>query len=286
MSKDDNYYVDELPPARRERGCFFYGCIFALILAALIVITLGILAYVGYRFVSRTIVQYTDTAPMALPAPTLPEEEVQALKGRVDAFRKAVDEGQDATLTMTGEELNALINSDPDFQGRVAVDIEGDQLKGQVSIPFHFPGLGQRYANGKASLKASIDDGLLIVRMQDFEIPGRPLPKQVLDQFRAENLAKNAYDDPEQAETLRKIEKLEVKDGKITIHARPPSDEEADDEPKAEPAEEKAPAEPAEPVEEKAPTDPAEPKAEPGLIGDFPPEAPEPPPTPEVPERP
>ena len=38
---------DEPPP--RQRGCFFYGCIIASVLALLMVISVGILIFVGYR---------------------------------------------------------------------------------------------------------------------------------------------------------------------------------------------------------------------------------------------
>jgi hypothetical protein len=274
MSKGDNYYVDELPPARRERGCFFYGCLFSLIAAAVMAILVGVGFFFLYRFAKQTVAQYTDTAPMALPAPTLPEAEVQALKDRVEAFKKAVDNQEEATLTLTGPELNALINSDPDMKGRAALDIEGDQLKGQVSIPFPFPGLGRRYLNGKASLKASLDGGVLIVTLQDLEVKGKPLPPEAMAQLRAENLAQDAYKDPKQAEVLRKIESIEVKDGKITIRSR------------SKPGEKPEPAAKTEEPPDQAEPAPAEPRAEPGLIGDFPPVQPEPKPVPAEPDRP
>jgi hypothetical protein len=56
----------------------------------------------------------------------------------VENFKKAAENGQDATLTLTGVELTALLRSDEDFKERVAVTVEGDKLKGQVSLPFDF----------------------------------------------------------------------------------------------------------------------------------------------------
>jgi hypothetical protein len=279
MSKGDNYYVDEIaPPARKERGCFFYGCLFSLILAAAVALLLVIVFFFLYRFASQKISKYTDTVPMAIPAPDMPEEEVKALKERVDAFKKAVDEGEESTLTLTGPELNALINSDDDMKGRAAVDIEGEQLKGQVSIPFPFPGLGQRYLNGKASLKASLVDGVLIVTLQELEVKGKPLPPEVMSQLRAENLAQEAYKDPDNAKILRKIKSLEIKDGRVTIRSRTAADDEAE-KTKEESGEDTV--SPPEPKTEMP--DPDAPKAVPGLIGDFPPEPPEPPVAPDRP---
>ena len=41
----------QAPP--RQRGCFFYGCIIASVLALLVVILVAILAFVGYRYANQ-----------------------------------------------------------------------------------------------------------------------------------------------------------------------------------------------------------------------------------------
>src|ERR1700756_1297950 len=101
----DSPYYPESPRARKQRGCLFYGCLIAAILALITIIAVAIGMFFLYRFTTRIVEQYTDTAPMALPLPNLHEVQVQALKQRVENFKKAAENGQDATLTLTGDEL-------------------------------------------------------------------------------------------------------------------------------------------------------------------------------------
>src|SRR5690349_19943547 len=79
------------PP--RERGCFFYGCIFASVLAVLFLIAVGLGVYILYRALSHYVEEYTATAPRELPTVEMPVEQRETLKERVDAFRKAIDAG-------------------------------------------------------------------------------------------------------------------------------------------------------------------------------------------------
>jgi hypothetical protein len=252
MSKPEGYYVDDVygAPPRRERGCFFYGCLFTAILAAIAVVFVVILGVFAFRFASRTLNQYTDTVPMPIPASTLSKEETDEVVARAKAFKEAVNEGHAATLTLTGPELNALLNSEPNIAGKASVDIVGDELRGWASIPFDLPFFGRRYLNGKGALRASIEDGEPVVHVQDFEVKGRPLPPDVLKQAREKNLAEEFRPDPELEKTLRRIESLTIKDGTITIHSRERKNVEA------EPEEGEAP------TKEEAPDPDAEPKAE------------------------
>ena len=81
------------PALPKQHGCFFYGCIIASILALLMVILVAIVSYLFCRFASAAIEQYTSTTPRELPKVDMPPEQRQALKDRVEAFRKAVEKG-------------------------------------------------------------------------------------------------------------------------------------------------------------------------------------------------
>ena len=50
----------EAPP--RQRGCFFYGCIIASVLALLMAILVAVIAFVGYRMLNQWVNEYTGTA--------------------------------------------------------------------------------------------------------------------------------------------------------------------------------------------------------------------------------
>jgi hypothetical protein len=211
------------PP--RQRGCLFYGCIIAGILALLLVIAVGVGFFFVYRFFEGLVEQYTATAPRELPKVEMPAEQRRTLRERVDAFRAATKEGRPTEpLVLSSEDLNALIEENPDLKGRVYVTIDQDKLKGQVSIPLdRFPSFGLtrgRYLNGEGELKVSLQDGILIVTLESLLVNGKTLPAELMNRFRTQNLARDAYKDEKTAEEVRKFESIEIKDGKLIIKAR------------------------------------------------------------------
>ncbi len=163
MGGEDSLYYPEPPPrrdrVRDEHGCLYYGCLIAVVLTAVVAVVAVVATFYAYRFVSRTVEQYTDTVPMALPVTKLPEPELKALKDRVQDFKKATEEGRAETLTLTSDEVNALLESEPQFAGKFALTIDQDKLKGQMSYPFDLPHFGRRYVNGKATFRVSLEDG-------------------------------------------------------------------------------------------------------------------------------
>src|SRR5262249_41226065 len=153
------------PP--RTRGCFFYGCLISGVLAVLIAVALAVGFYLLYRWVGQFVDEYTATVPRELPKVEIPDEHRQTLNERVEAFRKAIDAGAATEpLVLDGSDINALIEEYTDFKGKVFVTIEGDKLKGQVSIPLESIGLPMvsgRFLNGEAEFKASLEGGVLVV---------------------------------------------------------------------------------------------------------------------------
>lgn len=235
MSSNDPefYHAPKFTPEPPEalsgqRGCFFYGCLIASILAVLVMILMAVGGFFLYRFVNQMVRDYTATAPRELPKVEMADKNRRELKNRVEAFRKAVDEGAPSEpLVLTSDDLNVLIEDNEDLKGRFFVKVEGDEVKGQVSIPLDplaqgpFRSMFQgRYLNGTADLQASLRDGVLMVTLDSIEVNGKKPPEEMLTQIRQENLAKDAYKNPKNAETIRKIESLEVKDGKVILKVR------------------------------------------------------------------
>ncbi len=208
----------------RQRGCFFYGCIIASILALLFVILMAVIAFFGYRMLSKAIDEYTSATPRELPKVQMPDEQLKTLKERVEAFRKAAEAGTpNEPLVLTSDDLNALIADKPELKGLIYVKIENDEVKGQVSIPLDKLNFGMvrgRYLNGEADFKASLSDGVLIVTIESVEVNGQKLPDDFIKELRKQNVAKDFYKDEKASETIRKLESLEVKDGKIILKLR------------------------------------------------------------------
>ena len=59
-----------------------------------------------------------------------------------------------------------------------------------------------------------------MVMLESIEVNGKKPPDEMLAPLRQENLAKDAYKNPKNAEMIRKLESLEVKDGKIILKVR------------------------------------------------------------------
>jgi hypothetical protein len=212
----------QAPP--RQRGCFFYGCIIASVLAVLMAILVGVLIFAGYRMLSSLVNDYTGTAPEQLPKVEMPAEKRQALQDRVKAFRSAVNDGTATEpLVLTSDDINALIDENEELKGTMFVKIEGDELKARVSIPLDklpLPMFKGRYLNGEAELKASLFDGELIVHIDAIEVNGKRPPEAVMTDVRKQNITKDIAKDPDNARMLRKLESLEIKDGKIIVKVR------------------------------------------------------------------
>jgi hypothetical protein len=222
---------DEYRP--KQRGCFFYGCVIASVLAVLLIVALAVGAYMVYRKFNQLLEDYTATAPRELPKLEVDEEEREAVVDRFKAFRDAIKNGTATEpLVLTEDDLNALIEEVPELKGRVHFTVEGDKIKGQVSIPlsvFMDTNMTRgRYLNGEAEFEASLSDGVLVVRLDSLEVNGRRPPEEVMANLRQQNLAKDFYKDPDNAEMIRRFESLEIKDGKIIIKPRPRSEPKPD----------------------------------------------------------
>ena len=221
----------QAPPAvPKKRGCFFYGCITCLVL--LLVGMLGI--YIGVRVVlhkmDQMVAEYTDTAPMQMPKSELTAEQTKALKARTDAFSKAIAAHSNTPpLVLTGPELNALIadsSNAKNASNAIYVTLEGDAIKGQVSIPldalddspvmkrFHLKG---RYLNGACLMQAGVTNGTLGVYIQSLEVKGKPLPAQFMSPLTQKNLAEDYNRNPNNTAAFDKYESITVKDGTMII---------------------------------------------------------------------
>lgn len=216
------------PP--RQRGCFFYGCIIAIVLAVLFMIAIGVLSFLLYRWLGGLVDEYTGTAPRPLPAVQMPDERRASLNERFEAFKAAIREGRPTgPLTLTSEELNALIDEYPDanLKGKVYVTIEQDKLKGQVSIPLSdIPSFGLtrgRYLNGEAEFNVRLEDGEPYLSIRSLEINGKTPPDDFMRGIKGQNLIKNIELKPEDQKAFHRLDNIYVKDGKLIITAREPS---------------------------------------------------------------
>ena len=201
---------------------FPWGCLLGGCLSVILLIVIGISAtfYVGYRFYKSQLETYTSSQPVEIKSVEYTEEEVAAVKKRIDDFKAALEKGEaPEQLVLTADEINAIISSEKELKGKLFVKIEDGEIKGEASFPVpEVVPLGKgRYFNGSMSLKASLENGVLIVTVDNAEVNGKPVPEEFMTSMRNQNLAKDAYNDPKTAEFLRKFENLTIDDNKIIL---------------------------------------------------------------------
>src|SRR5258706_2058682 len=216
--------MNEPPQQKARRGCLFYGCIVGVVF--LLIVLAGLL--VGMHYAKKMINEITDSKPMDLPAVTLPTAEMEQLKQRLKNFDDSVKAGKPTSpLVLTANEINEMITDDPSnkkLTGKVYIILEGDKIKSQISLPtdeVRLPFFKHRYLNGDATLDASLRNGMLLVRIQEINIKGKPLPAVYMQSVRQFNLAESANADTNTAASLNKIQSFEVKDGKVIITPAP-----------------------------------------------------------------
>jgi hypothetical protein len=209
-------------PVKRRRGCLFYGCLTSSILV--LVVLAGLL--LGYLKILNS---FTDTKPMPLPTVNMSDAEMAQVRQRVDAFSQDIRSGRNPNpLTLSSDELNALILTDPNLgklKGQLYVNIEDNQVKGQLSVPTSRIGLGMfrhRYINGTGTFKVSLTNGTLYVNAQSLSVKGKPIPERYMQQVRLQNLAQGFNEDPNISVGLNKLQSIEVKDSKLIIVPAPP----------------------------------------------------------------
>lgn len=198
-------------------GCLLGGCATVLLLVVVGVVATG---YAGFRFIRGQVETYTSDQPVEIPVVEYSADEVAAAKKKIDDFKAALEKGEDQEpLVLTADEINAMISSEKELAGRLFVKIEEGEITGEASFPADvIPLVGKgRFFNGSVSLKASLENGVLIVTLDKAVVNGKPVPEQFMEEIRGENLAKDAYDDRETAAFLRKFESLTIEDDKIIL---------------------------------------------------------------------
>jgi hypothetical protein len=212
-------------PTRKGRGCFYYGCIITLV-----VVVLGTVAlYFGARYAIRSLVaNYTDSAPEALPAVTVSDEQIADVQRRCAEFFETLKTTKAMPpLVLTADDLNLLVAASGTnrLRGRLHVTIEGDELKGRLSLPLDAVNarvLKGRYLNGTATLKVKLEDGMLDVRTESLLVKGKPVPNALMSKIRQQNLARDAMSDLNTATLIQSLESIVVTNGTVTVTAKEP----------------------------------------------------------------
>lgn len=191
-------------------------------------LVLVLVGYLGYRhLITWVVAEYTDSKPAVIESVEVSPAQFQALQKRVTDFKAALDDQKlSQELRLTAEDINALIANDPgekQFKNKLFVMIDGDRITGKVSWPLDkvWPSkLKGRYLNGVATFKPSLENGLLLVTLEDLQVKGKPLPARMLAQFKKQNLAEDLQRDVQTARTIQKFDSIRVTNGAVVLKSR------------------------------------------------------------------
>lgn len=211
----------------KKRGCLFYGCFTSVILLMLVIAAAGY----GIWKARQYALDFTDTKPLEFAALDVDQDTLSAISKKIETFKNTVAQGQDAaTLTLTDQEVNALLASSPngkELARMVRVTFQDNRAVGMISLPLEkmlssekMTMVKGRYLNGSATLKISAQDGTLSLVIESLEVRGKSLPDMIMKELRQTNLAEKIRIDPEQQNFWRQIQGIEIRDGQIVITAK------------------------------------------------------------------
>lgn len=218
--------VQERAPKSSKKTCLLVGCGGAILL----VIAVVALAYLALSLFNSFIESNTETEPAEVPALNVPEDRVQETVARIKDFAESVKQGKATEpLALTGEDVTVWCHNDPVMTALgadVYVEIVDDMVRAEWSLPltvfekFNSTAKG-KYFNGKAAFGAAFKNGVWSVKCTSLEYG-----KTVVDhpQAAAEKMLANSAKQPARQEFEKKIESVEVKDGRLIITLKHPAD--------------------------------------------------------------
>lgn len=216
----DVYIAPPPPRSSRNWSCCLWGCLIAFVFTVLIAIAA---ALVVRSLATSFRENYTTAEPQQLPTVDIDEPALDELVTRVDAFADNVETNTPAhALVLRQDELNALIQHHPDWQGlhdKVYVKIEDGRVHGMVNFPLDvIPMMSGRYIHGTATFDIGLEDGRLEVYVDSAEVNGEPLPEEIMTAIRQENLAQEYMrDNPHAREVIDQLESITIEEDTLVI---------------------------------------------------------------------
>ena len=164
-------------PEKKSRGCFFYGCLTLILLLLLTVVSLGIIGYYFYGKFNELVNTYTSTTSEPIPKVDYSEAQRKELHDRWDAFKKSVEAGKASEIVLTSDDVNSLLEDNPELRGVAYVTIKDGEVSGKISLPldrFVIFGKG-RFLNGNVVVTPKLENGFLDVRLKSGECNGKKM---------------------------------------------------------------------------------------------------------------
>jgi hypothetical protein len=210
------------PKKKQGLGCFGIGCLIVVIVFVLIIAGLG----AAWFYTVSKVKPYTADTAAQVPVESVPPQQYEEIRRRVANFAGSAP-GTRAVLTLTAQDVNALIAQSPEWngaKGKIYVRIPEDHVALLGSVPLDkVPGFGGRYLNGGIYFRPSVNNGLLEARILKITAETDPLSEQLTKQLApsvARNITTQFERDSVLGPAIRRADSLTVAGGKLTFSAQ------------------------------------------------------------------
>lgn len=210
-------------PDRQARGCLLLASIIfggVAIFGAVSVIS-------GMRYASEYRKKYTSETPVPLPAAEWTEEERADVRRRMRTFSEALGAGAETEpLVLSARELNMLIateESAADLKGKMFLEIEGERLAAEVSVPLPGRMFRGRYLNGEADVHLRVEDGRISASLRNIRVDGRELPEKYGTVWAENDILAAVNRQTLVRKAAAEIDSIEIADGFVFVHGSEPA---------------------------------------------------------------
>lgn len=168
-------------PNNRGFGCLGYGCIVAVVLFLLVIVSI----VMGGRWALRNSVDlFTTEKPVAVPTLTIDDATRSAVAEKLALLGKLIEDPRSSgDVVLSQRDILGLLDSTP-FKQSAFVELQGDAVAGTFSFPMTALGewgasrwiigdMLNRYVTGTAKARLQVDDGRAAITFENLTLNGQ-----------------------------------------------------------------------------------------------------------------
>jgi hypothetical protein len=201
------------------------GCIIFAIGGAVILVLVSWFLYAGYKQ-TQEVRNFTSEQAETWVLPAVSPEEHTVLTDRLAAYAAAMEAHQAAEVSLSVEEMNALLASDPTLESvrrNVQVQSIGERVVARASLPINNPFGSQRYLNGVIEFMPVVKPATgLALQTESITVAGQPISEGFLHLYREMNflddmLLKGFREHPTLGPPFKGTTSVALRDGRLVV---------------------------------------------------------------------
>ena len=204
------------------------GCIIFAIGGIAIVVLVAWFFYAGFKQ-AKEIAGFTDTVPTKFEISADAAAALPAIQQRMADYAKAIDQKQAAELTLTKDDINALLSADPTMASiRENLRIESISERVVANISFPLNGIReQRFLNGQIEFTPVIKPSTgLTMQTESVTVPGKKVVEGFVNLYKEMNylddmLLKAFREYPATGPALKNTTSVALTAGTVVLHYVP-----------------------------------------------------------------